>query len=247
MANCSIGIQGQGLRYGAVGHKRRKACTMKGRLLRSSLGLLAIVLTAFNLSIPSSAHAAEAKASWQMEWEKTVQGAKKEWQITIYGGEEITHPDILAAFNREYSDIKVVTVSGHAEVIERIVAERRSEKYLVDVFAYGPNAARAAYLAKFLDAIPPALILPEVTDTSKWHGGKHHYGDPENRYIFIYEGTPSNSSIAYNTKLVDPNEFKSTWHVLNPKWAGNIGFFAYGGSGHPYSGIDALLQSRCWP
>ncbi len=204
--------------------------------MRKYLGiviLMAAVLAAIKLIVPHFVIGADAKPSSRMKWEKTVLEANKEGQITVYGGEEITHPEILAVFNKEFPDIKVVTVSGHSEVIERIVAERRAERYLVDVFAYGPNAARAAYLAKFLDPIPPALILPEVTDTSKWYGEKHHYGDPENRYIFIYEGTPSNSSVAYNTNLVDPNEFKSTWDVLNPKWAGNIGFFAYGGAAIP--------------
>jgi ABC-type Fe3+ transport system substrate-binding protein len=173
----------------------------------------------------------QAKAGWQVEWQKAVQAAKKEAQVTIYGGDEVTHPDILAAFNKAHPDIKVVTVSGHAEVIERIVAERRAGKYLVDVFAYGPNAARVAYLAKFLEPTPPQLILPEVMDVSKWYGGKHHYSDQEGKYIFIYEGTPSASSIAYNTKVVNPKELKSTWDVLNPKWVGKVGFFAYGSGG----------------
>lgn len=185
-------------------------------------------LFAFAFTSPASG---QTKAGWQTEWQNAVQAAKKEAQVTIYGGDEVTHPDILAAFNKAHPDIKVVSVSGHAEVIERIVAERRAGKYLVDVFAYGPNAARVAYLAKFLEPTPPQLILPEVTDTSKWYGGKHHYSDQEGKYIFIYEGTPSGSSIAYNTKLVNPQEIKSTWDVLSPKWVGKIGFFAYGTGG----------------
>jgi iron(III) transport system substrate-binding protein len=161
------------------------------------------------------------------EWGKTLQAAKAEGQVTIYGGDEVTHPDILALFHKAHPEIKVVTVSGHSEVIERIVAERRAGKFFVDVFAYGPNAARLAYLAKFLDPFP-ASSLPDVADASKWYGGRHYYSDAEGKYIFLYEGSPSASSISYNTKLVDPKEVKSTWDVLNPKWKGKVGFFAYG-------------------
>ena len=57
--------------------------------------------------------------------------------------------------------------------------------------------------AKAFDPIPPALIMPEVKDASKWFEGKHHYNDGENRYIFIYAAFPLRM-VAYNTKLVDP-------------------------------------------
>lgn len=182
-----------------------------------------------NLVLASSGQAGEVKTP-SSEWQKTLHAAKQEGQVTIYGGDEVTHPDILALFHKAHPEIKVVTVSGHSEVIERIVAERRAGKYFVDVFAYGPNAARLAYLAKFLDPFP-APSLPDVADISKWYGGKHYYSDAEGKYIFLYEGSPSASSIAYNTKLLDPKEVKSTWDALNPKYRGKIGFFAYGSGG----------------
>ena len=58
-------------------------------------------------------HAAEDKSSWQVEWGKTVQLAKKEGQLVNYGGEEIIHPEILKAFNKDYPEIKVTTAGGH--------------------------------------------------------------------------------------------------------------------------------------
>jgi len=47
---------------------------------------------------------------WKEEWQKTIEAAKKDGQLSLYGGQEITHPDILAAFNKEFPFIKVVTV-----------------------------------------------------------------------------------------------------------------------------------------
>src|SRR5438034_7621838 len=119
---------------------------------------------------------------WKEEWQKTIEAAKKDGQLSLYGGQEITHPDILAAFNKEFPFIKVVTVTGRGgDLMARIIAERRADKYLADLMASGPNGPRMLYLGKALDPITPAFILPEVTDLSKWYGGKHWYADPENR------------------------------------------------------------------
>jgi len=190
--------------------------------------ILNLTIYAFAWLLALSTFAAGDGGEWRARWDQTVAAAKKEGQLSIYGGEEITHPEIIGEFRKEFPDIKIVIVSGHSEVIQRIVAERRAEKYLVDLFAYGPNAARTAYLLRFLDPILPALILPEVTDVSKWYGGKHHYGDAEGKYVFIYEGTPNSPSLAYNTKEINPSQFTSIWDILNPKWVGKIGYFTYG-------------------
>ena len=169
-----------------------------------------------------SAVAAEAP-KWQAEWQKTIEAAKKEGQLSLYGGQEITHPDIIAAFNKEFPFIKVLTTSGRGgDLLARIISERRADKYLVDVIATGPNGPRMLYLAKALDPIAPALILPEVTDVSKWYGGKHWYADPENQYIFMFEGTMNSTSLSYNTKLMNPDEIKSYWDLLTPKWKGKL-------------------------
>ena len=189
---------------------------------------LSAIIPAVIFLLANTLLAASDSSDWRLRWEKTVGAAKKEGQVSLYGGEEITHPEIIGEFRREYPEIKVVTVSGHSEIIQRIVAERRAEKYLVDLFAYGPGSARTAYLAGFLDPIPPALILPEVTDLSKWYGGKHHYGDNEGKYIFIYEGTPNSPSVGYNIKEVNPSQLSSIWDILMPKWVGKIGYFSYG-------------------
>jgi ABC-type Fe3+ transport system substrate-binding protein len=78
------------------------------------------------------------------------------------------------------------------------------------------------YLAKLLDPIAPMLVLPEVIDTSKWYGGKHWYADPENQYIFMYEGTINGTGLSYHVKLATPDEIKSYWDLLKPKWKGKL-------------------------
>jgi len=75
---------------------------------------------------------------------------------------------------------------------------------------------------KFLRPIKPALMLPEVVDESNWWKGKDHYVDPEEEYVFRYVGSPQLGGIHYNTNLVNPEEFKSFWDFLKPKWKGKI-------------------------
>ena len=175
----------------------------------------------------------EANSAWQEEWDKTVQAAKQEGQLRIWGGEEVSHPTIITAFNKQHPYIKVITVTGRAsQLVLRVIAERRAGKYLADVWATGPGGPRTLYLKNLLDPIADTLIRPEVTDLSKWYAGKHHYGDPKKRYIFIYEGTPnSGMSVSYNTKeLRNPEQFKTLWDVVN-KWKGKILFYTYGSGG----------------
>jgi len=102
------------------------------------------------------------------------------------------------------------------------MAERRAGKYLVDVYMAGVTTAYDVfYRAKILDSVRAALILPEVTDESKWWFGQHQYVDPEKRYIFVYVGNV-NQYISYNTKFVQPGEIRSYWDFLHPKWKGRI-------------------------
>ena len=200
----------------------RRADTQVGPYMSLIIGTLKLAVLVVALLLLGRAHAAE-QPKWQAEWQKTIEAAKKEGQLSLYGGQEITHPEIIAAFNKEFPFIKITSASGRAaDMLTRIVAERRAEKYLADITASGPNGPRMLYLNKMLDPIAPTFILPEVTDASKWYGGKHWYADPENKYIFMFEGTIVSTGISYNTKLVQPDEIKSYWDLLQPKWKGKI-------------------------
>ena len=165
--------------------------------------------------------AAQAKPAWQQEWERTIEAAKKEGQVVVY----ISGYDaVLADFEKEFPEIKVTAVTGRGNQLgPRLLAERRAEKFIADVSSTGANPNyQQYYLGKALDPIKPALILPEVTDQSKWYLKKHQYSDPEGQYVFNYVGSATYGSISYNTKLVEVKDFKSYWDLLNPKWRGKI-------------------------
>jgi ABC-type Fe3+ transport system substrate-binding protein len=183
-----------------------------------------------------AAEAADAKPDFKAAWEKTVAAAKKEGEVRLWGDNEITHPDIVAAFMKEFPFIKAVMISGRVgDLMPRIAAERRAGKYLADL--YGGGLGGRAFFdfqrSGVLDPLKPVLMLPDVVDESKWLNGKHHYADGEGQYVFMFEGSVSGLGIFYNTKLVDPKEFRSYWDLLNPKWKGKIAHFERPGTGSP--------------
>jgi iron(III) transport system substrate-binding protein len=176
------------------------------------------------------------KSGWQAQWDNAVAGAKKEGAVYLWGDMEITHPDIIAAFTKEFPFIKPITVTGRVgDLTMRILAERRAGKYLADLYSgvMGGAAFYEFYRTGVLDSVKARFILPEVTDESKWLGSKHHYVDPETQQIILYEGTVAGTSIFYNTEAVKPNEFSSYWDLLVPKWKGKIAMFERVGSGFP--------------
>jgi iron(III) transport system substrate-binding protein len=169
----------------------------------------------------ATSHSAIA-AGWQEEWQATVQAAKREGQLTVYVSGYGATLD-AGHFQKDFPEIKLVTVTGQSgQLGPRILAERRAEKYLADVSSAGANPHyQLFYTSKILEPISSALILPEVTDLSKWWGGKHWYVDPEGQYIFVYVGNVTGTG-AYAVNAVNPAEFKSYWDFVNPKWQGKI-------------------------
>ena len=198
-----------------------KNLAVKTLLMKDLIASLALlVVCAWGANI----FAAESKPNWQAQWEKTVDGAKKEGKLSlyIYDGEDVL-ATVARLFQKKYPEIDIVTTPGRGNTLApRIMAERRAGKYLVDVYMAGVTTAYDVfYRAKILDSVRAALILPEVTDESKWWSGQHQYVDPEKRYIFVYVGNV-NQYISYNTKFVQPGEIRSYWDFLHPKWKGRI-------------------------
>lgn len=179
-----------------------------------------IGLSSFSLvMILGLANFAHSQEDWKKEWGKTLDAAKKEGQVTVYIAQ--VEP-ALAAFRKQYPEIKLVTVTGRAfQIVNRIFSERRAGKYIPDVSSNGQINYSVLHKAKVLDPIKPMLVLPEVLDRSKWWGGKHIYLDHDAKYVLAYVGVPT-TAFSYNTNLVDSSEFKSHWDFLNPKWKGKI-------------------------
>jgi len=191
--------------------------------IRCVIGFIGALLFYYAISFFNLPFAAEPAPAWRTEWDKTVKAAEEEGALAIYMTQAF-EPVFRDGFQKQFPKIKVTLATGRGpELSQRVMSERRAEKFAVDLYISGNISPLTVFhRAKILEPVKPLLLLPEVVDPSVWYEGKHHYDDPENRYIFVFEGTPRSGEITYNTKVVNAAEIKSYWDLLNPKWRGKI-------------------------
>ena len=165
-------------------------------------------------------YAAETNPALQNDWAQTLKKAQDEGQLSIYGSSR--YDLLFSEFQKQYPQIKIsVTTTRGSDVLSRLMTERRAGKYLVDLHLGSANASYLLYKAKIVDRLKPNLVLPEITDETKWWAGKHRYLDAEREYIFSFDGE-SQMLFAYNTNLVNADDVKSLWNFLDPKWRRKI-------------------------
>ena len=165
-----------------------------------------------------------AHADWKQDWERTVAAAEKEGEVTVYGQPRSGVGKAITAFKDAYPKIKLNFVgSPGTELASKIMAEQRAGKHLVDLAIHGGGTMVLVYhKAGLLQPIPPLLILPEVTDQTKWWSKKHFYADPEGQHVFMAQGDGGTGIAAINTNFIKPNEIQSWWELLAPKYKGKI-------------------------
>ena len=162
--------------------------------------------------------------NWQAEWDKVIKAAKAEKEVMVGVEPGTDNQDAVREFSKAYPDIQLkLAPIGARDFANRVLAERRAEKYLADVFNGGTTSPSQVLVpAKALDPIRSALILPEVTDGSLWFKKKFHFADREGQYVLLAAGTVITDIVVYNTKLVKPDELRSYWDLTQPKWKGKI-------------------------
>ena len=105
-----------------------------------------------------------------MEWDRVQHSAEKEGQVAvaIYDQGPLT-VEIVDAFQKTFPKIKVNSMRARgSQIAPKIIAERRAEKFLVDLFVGGKGTAlNTLHVGKLLDPVKPMLSLPEVIDGAK--------------------------------------------------------------------------------
>ena len=187
------------------------------------LGVSIILLLHFVAN--GAGRAAESRTAWQVEWEKTLKAAEAEGEVTVY---VVDYPRFTVSQFRKFipgSELNMVDGPSGPALASRLMAERRAGKYQADLFITGQGThVSVLYPAKALAPIPPAFILQEVRDESKWFKGKHRFVDPETSDTCVFQGHRG-LYISINTQQAKPDEIKSWWDLINPKWKGkSIGY-----------------------
>lgn len=160
---------------------------------------------------------------WQKTWDQTVAAAKAEGKVVAAGSPDpVMRNEVIPKFTAKYG-IPVEYIAGRSgQIVERVKMERSSGIYSVDVYLSGPDTSfNVLYKEKMIDPLKPLLILPEVTDGSKWKRGKPWFMDKEEQYI-LRMFSSVDSLIFINTDQVKKEEMRSAKDLLNPKWQGKI-------------------------
>jgi hypothetical protein len=184
---------------------------------------LASIFGYFLIHATVSLGAADSKPGGEAEWKRTVDSAKKEGTVVVAGSPDpVMRNEIIPKFTARFGIPVQYTAGGASQIVARLGTERNAKLYSTDIFMAGINTvANILYPNKMLDPLKPALILPEVVDSSKWKKGRLWFPDPEERYVL----RPFNSIASLfhvNLDHVKPAELRSSKDLLNPKWRGKI-------------------------
>jgi ABC-type Fe3+ transport system substrate-binding protein len=169
-------------------------------------------------------HAGEAKPSPPVEWERTVEAAKKEGKVvvSIPVSAELRR-GIEKVFKQRFGIEPELNVGRAASLVTRIQQESKAGVTYFDLHMGGSESMVTGLLSEgILAPFEPAMILPEVKNPNNWWGG-HIWVDNAKRYIYASQAYQV-ELIWCNTDHVKPEEIRSLTDLLNPKWSGKIGY-----------------------
>ncbi|HLY67714.1 MAG TPA: extracellular solute-binding protein [Chloroflexota bacterium] len=175
---------------------------------------------------PAANASAPAKpAASPAGWDELVKAAQQEGTVVLSAVNGDVYRDGLAtAFESAYPGIKVqATFAPVFDQVPKLLAEQKAGKYLTDVFVNGSGPSVITLKpAGAVAPLKPALLLPEVLDTSAWLENRLWWADAaEPLTTLSFEGSV-NSPLAYNTNQVDPKQFTSYLDFLKPEWQGKL-------------------------
>ncbi len=193
------------------------------RSLAATLGLLAGTLL-LSISPPAA-----AQANFEAQWAELIAAAKKEGSLMIASGGAPSrqYRPTVDAFQKKFG-IKTQVSTGNAnDTVNRVLAERKAGRFTMDLTLISIRVNNQRLVpAGALVAIEPLLIHPDVLDLSKWQGGKHWYGDEEQKFTFIYHAsTDATYGSWYNTQKVTAEEIatlKTQFDIFHPRWKGRL-------------------------
>ena len=144
--------------------------------------------------------------------QKIVQGAKREGALNIYTSAQSNDLDpVVAAFEKKYGIKTTLWRSSSENVLNRVVQERRGNRFTVDIVETNGPELEALHREQILQLVKSPyhadLIAPAIRPHGEWVGTRLN--------VFVQ---------AYNTKLVKKQDLPKAWEDLaDPKWKGKLG------------------------
>ncbi len=204
-----------------------------------SVGLLALLI----LSACGGAAAPAPSASVSGDWDALVAAAKKEGKVVVKGPPTAAvRSDVVAAFKQRFGIDMEYTGGQSGDAATQLAAERKAGQYTTDAILAGADTMYGQFYGqKMLDPIPPALVLPDARDGSKWPDGKLWFMDPDGQYVLRLNNSVTNS-LQINTDAIKPGTITSWKDLLKPEYAGKIASFDPSVSGAGLSDASYLIK-----
>ena len=157
--------------------------------IRLIIARYVLSLTLFSgLILVSAAYGQPSKAASAPEWDKLVDGARKEGRVTVSlpASAELKR-QLEEQFKKRYGiEVEVFTSRG-STAVRRMADEFRAGVRHFDLHIGGSSSILSGmYDEGIIDAIEPWLVLPEVKDPKQWWGG-HLWVDSAKRFIYMFQ------------------------------------------------------------
>src|SRR5678815_6153509 len=147
--------------------------------------------------------------------QRLLAGAQKEKRAVVYTSLNLKDSvPIVQAFKKKYGVEIELWRSSSEKVLQRALTEARAGRFAVDGFELNGPEMEALYREGLLEEFysPQTVNIPPQAIPKH----RHYIADRLNFF-----------TIAYNTKLVKPNEVPNSYEdLLNPRWVGKLGIEA---------------------
>jgi len=167
--------------------------------------------------------AAATAADWDAgagdNWKTVLAAAKAEGGLVAGACPELA--DVVGREFKADTGLDITFLPGSsADIGTRLHTEAAAGRISMDVHLGGPSDLDLAKGGKFL-ALPPLLMLPNVTDTTKWAGGKLTWVDSADQYMVLTAAYLSSRPVI-NREIVNPASIKTWDDLLKPEFKGKI-------------------------
>jgi iron(III) transport system substrate-binding protein len=163
-------------------------------------------------------------ASASADWEALVAAARQEGRLAVSIPPGQFWRQAISTFEQDYPGMSLELAGANSrDFWPRVFQERQGGIYNWDLRVGGPDPdSYEAYRQGVFDPIRPLLLLPQVTDDSKWLGGLDGlFVDAEDRW---FPGFIANTSAAFyvNRDFIPESDLRTDTDILDPRWNGKI-------------------------
>ena len=150
--------------------------------------------------------------------QRLVEAARKEGSLTLYTSNAAPTLQVLSAdFEKRYGVRVNAWRASSVKVLQRVVAEKRANRWDFDAVSVSSPELEALYREKLLQETHSGWHPEMLEGTLPAHRG----WAPQFINVFVQ---------AYNTKAVDKQELPKRWaDLLDPRWRGKLGVEAKAG------------------